>query len=135
MTGNRLYKKEKLCSLTAIEQLFSPSLQKEGGNNTIMAYPWRCVWRINDSRTINCSKFLISVPKKRQRHAVDRVKMRRRMREAYRLHRNLLPAGCKIDMVIIYVANSITDYRSCSRSIKKIFGRITETINQKSESF
>lgn len=128
MTGYRLYKKEKLCSLTAIQQLFSPGQSEE--NSSIMAYPWRCVWRINHKRTggVNCPRFLISVPKKRRRHAVQRVLMRRRMREAYRLHRNLLPQHEPIEMVLIYVADKETSYADCRRSILKIFQRINSRL-------
>lgn len=124
MTGYRLYKKEKLCSITAIQQLFSPGQSEE--NSSIMAYPWRCVWRVNHKRTsgVDCPRFLISVPKKRRRHAVQRVLMRRRMREAYRLHRNLLPQHEPIEMVLIYVADKETSYADCRRSILKIFQRI-----------
>lgn len=128
MTGYRLYKKEKLCSLTAIQQLFSPGQSEE--NSSIMAYPWRCVWRVNHKRTggVNCPRFLISVPKKRRRHAVQRVLMRRRMREAYRLHRNLLPQHEPIEMVLIYVADKETSYADCRRSILKIFQRINSRL-------
>lgn len=128
MTGYKLYKKEKLCSLTAIQQLFSPGQSEE--NSSIMAYPWRCVWRINHKRTggVNCPRFLISVPKKRRRHAVQRVLMRRRMREAYRLHRNLLPQHEPIEMVLIYVADKETSYADCRRSILKIFQRINSRL-------
>lgn len=128
MTGYRLYKKEKLCSLTAIQQLFSPGQSEE--NSSIMAYPWRCVWRVNHKRTggVDCPRFLISVPKKRRRHAVQRVLMRRRMREAYRLHRNLLPQHEPIEMVLIYVADKETSYADCRRSILKIFQRINSRL-------
>lgn len=128
MTGYKLYKKEKLCSLTAIQQLFSPGQSEE--NSSIMAYPWRCVWRVNHKRTggVNCPRFLISVPKKRRRHAVQRVLMRRRMREAYRLHRNLLPQHEPIEMVLIYVADKETSYADCRRSILKIFQRINSRL-------
>lgn len=93
MTSLKLYKKEKLCSQKAIDTLFSPSGNACGGNCFIMAYPWRAVWRTSqrsgDDRWKG-PRFLISVPKKRLRHAVDRVTMRRRCREAYRLTRPLM---------------------------------------------
>ena len=85
MRPHRLYKKEKLCSTAAVDKLFSPA-SRAGGNNSVMAYPWRAVWRVSTRRTDPVAQFLITVPKKRLRHAVDRVTMRRRMREAYRLN-------------------------------------------------
>lgn len=127
MTGFRLYKKEKLCSKTAIDMLFSPSSLKKGGNNSIMAYPWRAVWRLNPCRS-GCPRFLITVPKKRLRRAVDRVTMRRRLREAYRLGREPLPADIPVDIAFIYVADSLTDYRAASRAVGKILARIATSI-------
>ncbi len=126
----RLYKKEKLCSLTAIDSLFIPSAHGKNGNNSVMAYPWRAVWRKRDEndRRPSCTQFLISVPKRRLRHAVDRVRMRRVMREAYRLNRHLLPENAAIDIAFVYVASDLTDFRTAERSIAKIFARITETL-------
>lgn len=128
MTGYRLYKKEKLCSLTAIESLFSPTVSKAGENNSIIAYPWRAIWCVNELGNQHCARFLITVPKKRLRKAVDRVTIRRRMREAYRLHRHLLPEGKPVDIALIYVANNLTDYKLSKRSIIKIFNAIHNNI-------
>lgn len=124
MNSLRLYKKEKLCSLTAIERLFSPSA---GGNNSIMAYPWRCVWRRRDAddRRPDCPQFVIVVPKRRLRHAVDRVRMRRLMREAYRLNRNAMPPDTAVDLAFIYVADRLTDFKAAEKSVKKIFTRLS----------
>lgn len=130
MTGYRLYKKEKLCSLTAIESLFAPTATKAGANNSIIAYPWRAVWRVNDIRSVKCPQFLITVPKKRLRKAVQRVTMRRRMREAYRLHRNLLPESTPVDIAFIYVANDLTDYRHTKKSITKILNGIKAQLDK-----
>lgn len=121
MTSLRLYKKEKLCSLTAINRLFSPAAA--GENKTIMAYPWRAVWHPRDDR--DGVRFLISVPKKKIRHAVDRVKMRRRCREAYRLSRHLLADGLSADIAFIYVAQNLTDYTRTLRSVEKILTRMS----------
>lgn len=129
MIGNRLYKKEKLCSLIAIERLFTPHKTKaeKAEVGSAMAYPWRAVWSETSTPDATCSKFLISVPKKRLRHAVDRVTMRRRMREAYRLNRNLLPQEQHIDIIFIYVADKLTDYHRCCHSLKKIMEKISSS--------
>ena len=131
MIGNRLYKKEKLCSLIAIERLFSTNKTKatKAEVGSAMAYPWRAVWSETSTIDATCSKFLISVPKKRLRHAVDRVTMRRRMREAYRLNRDLLPKNQYVDIVFIYIADKLTDYNRCCRSLKKIMSKISEKDN------
>lgn len=131
MTRLRLYKKDKLCSKTAIDRLFDPSRKKEGLTRSVMAYPWRAVWQINNVRTLARPQFLITVPKKRLRHAVDRVTMRRRLREAFRLsHQQLLPADIPLDIAFIYVADSLTDYHAAKRSMTKILTRIAASAEQ-----
>lgn len=127
MTSLRLYKREKLCSLTAIERLFIPG-QASG---TVMAYPWRAVWarRNEGDRRPRVNQFVISVPKRRLRHAVDRVRMRRLMREAYRLNRHYATnADTPVDIAFIYVAPRLTDYTAAEYSARKILSRISSSL-------
>lgn len=125
MTGLRLYKKEKLCGVTTIESLFASSWRHSAGVNTFFAYPWRAVWRFNPKRNDLCARFLISVPKKKLKHAVDRVLMRRRGREAYRLNRDLFPAQtCGADILFIYVADRTLPYDISERSVRRILKQI-----------
>lgn len=123
MTGLRLYKKERLCRKTAIDALF---LGRDA--NSVMAFPWRAVWRVNEGRGVSCAQFLISVPKKRLKHAVDRVLMRRRCREAFRLNRALLPDSSSVDIAFIYVGKGLTPYRDAERSVCRILGKISAAI-------
>ena len=133
MISLKLHKKEKLCSQKAIDTLFSPSGKTDGGNCFIMAYPWRTVWRVShrpDDDTWRGPRFLISVPKKRLRHAVDRVKMRRRCREAYRLtHKAALSDDATVDIAFIYVGQGLTDYDRTHRAIEKTLSRIQQTLS------
>lgn len=129
MESQRLYKREKLCSLTAIESLFSPASKETGGNMSVMAYPWRAVWSkrgVGDKRP-KCPQFLISVPKRRLRHAVDRVRMRRVMREAYRLNRHLIPRDMAIDIAFVYVAPELTPYKASVKAVTKILKHIADS--------
>lgn len=128
MKGLRLYKKEKLCSETAIASLFAR------GRDTASAldYPLRAVWRLNPKRRSDAPvAFLISVPKKRLRHAVDRVIMRRRIREAYRLSRHLfpMPEGCRADVAFIYIANDVRSYTSVARAVESLMGKIKNNLS------
>lgn len=127
MKGLRLYKKEKLCSPVAIDMLFAG---RRAGAQAAIAYPLRAVWRSNPGRRSDSPvTFLISVPKKRLRHAVDRVTMRRRVREAYRLNRNALtlPEGVNIDMAFIYVADSMQPYSRIESAVIKALNKISST--------
>lgn len=131
-----LNKYDKLCSPTAIDRLFSRRADNMSENDihSIMSYPLRAVWTNNTLRNSgNDIQFLISVPKKRLRHAVDRVKMRRRIREAYRLniHEFNLPHTNKTDLAFIYIANDLKDYQTIEKSICRIFKKIEDETNCK----
>ena len=80
-----LAKTERLCSKKLIERLFS------GGNNSFPAYPLRVVymWISSEEGTADVS-MMISVPKKRFKHAVKRNRVKRQVREAYRLNKHIL---------------------------------------------
>lgn len=121
----RLYKKEKLCSATAIEQLFTPGYAE----TSKLAYPLRMLARRNPARHSDAPvAFLISIPKKRLRHAVDRVLMRRRTREAYRLnHRNYaLEQGVRLDVAFVYVAKELIPYSEIEKSMCRLLRHLSE---------
>lgn len=129
MTGLRLYKKEKLCGVTTIESLFASSRSNVPGVSSFFAFPWRVVWRVNPSRSGQCARFLISVPKKRLKYAVDRVLMRRRGREAYRLNRDLFPAeSCGCDILFVYVADRTLPYDVSSKGLRRILKHLDSSL-------
>lgn len=135
-TGQRFYKKERLCSKYDIDRLFAP---RSGGSicdkvngvhpkepASVMAYPWRAVWLPSMREGVDFPRMVIVVPKKRLRHAVDRVTMRRRMREAYRRMRESLPScGYGVDIAFVYVGQKLASFDDCCRSVKKIFVAIS----------
>lgn len=119
----KLKKSEKLCSLTAIDALFAGLSTKSA-----LAFPLRMVWRVRECVPSKAPvQFFISVPKKRLRHAVDRVAMRRRIREAYRLNRHLLPQGVCADVAFIYVANDLRPYARIEAAMQKLLPRMDIT--------
>lgn len=127
----RLYKREKLCSVIAIDRLFASREEA----CAFLAYPLRAVWRQNTARGA-AAQFMISVPKKKLRHAVDRVTMRRRIREAYRLNRSLAPvlSDTPLDIAFIYVASRLEPYSRVEASMKKILAKIQPSSPQGDET-
>ncbi len=118
----RLYKIEKLCSETDIARLFRPG--GDGDVSSALCYPLRATWTLNERRDVSCPRFLVSIPKKRLRHAVDRVRMRRVVREAYRLNRPLIPADAPLDIAFIYVASERLPYSRVEAALKRLLTRI-----------
>ena len=90
-------------------------------------YPIRVVWTFNVRRIngVESPCVLISVPKKKIKHAVDRVKVRRRIREAWRLQQpaNVLPA---VDVALTYVAQKVEDYHVIEAAVNKIICKLSE---------
>ncbi|MBR5727627.1 MAG: ribonuclease P protein component [Muribaculaceae bacterium] len=125
MKGLRLYKTEKLCSRTAVSLLF------EQGHSSI-AFPLRAVYRLHEPGKESPAQFLITIPKKKIRHAVDRVLLRRRTREAYRLWRRsllyptLLQTGLGADIAFIYLDKEPSDYVLIEKRMKQLLTRIAQ---------
>ena len=140
--NNRLYKKEKLCSVTAIDRLFGVgggrgrvTADSKGRVGVALCYPLRMVFGENNGRGGARVQFLVSVPKRRLRRAVDRVKMRRRVREAYRLSpfrpheigglpNNELGGLPNIDVAFVYVASEVVSYARVSRAMDRLLPQL-----------
>lgn len=122
MENFRLYKREKLCSHTAINLMFAKG-------KSAMCYPLRAVYRVGEARPEAPARFMITIPKKKIRKAVGRVLLRRRTREAYRLNRSLLvpalsEAGKSVDVAFVYLSKSPADYAVIEEKMKTILEKI-----------
>ena len=124
----KLKKDEKLCSRTAVDLLF-------GEGKSLMAFPLRAAYRLRP-RGEHPVQFLISIPKKRIRHAVGRVTLRRRVREAYRLNRReLLQAplgetGWGVDIAFVYLDSSLAPYSVINEKMISLLTRIAQAAAQ-----
>jgi ribonuclease P protein component len=124
-------KNERLKSAKVIGLLFKKS-------DSFAAYPVRIVWRemTEDSRdTTFPIQMALTVPKKTFKTAVARNVLRRRIREAYRLHKHLLyenlPSnGKQYGIMLIYTGKEEMPYSVIEQSIKKIIRRFVETLNK-----
>lgn len=139
MKGNRLYKFEKICSKKSIDSLFT-STESTG----YIEYPIRVVWRVKKRADLtkqvpnDCKvQFLISVPKKKLRLAVDRVKMRRKIRESFRLNKNIIydkleeisfQESCIIEIAFIYLSDKIKRYSTVEQRMKTLLEKISNNI-------
>ncbi len=127
MKGNRLYKYEKLCSRTAINNIF------QCGKSAI-CYPLRAAFSITEKEETP-AQFLITIPKKKIRKAVNRVLLRRRVREAYRLNRNILipylqEKNISIKIAFIYLSDEISDYAFIESKMQALLTKVISNIEK-----
>jgi ribonuclease P protein component len=119
-------KKQKLCSETVIKEMFY-----NGKSFTTSSF--RLVWKQDDNEVKVNLKSIIVVPKKRIRLATKRNIIRRRMNEAYRLHKiefeNILKVKkLQLSIAIIYQKGNILPYKTMEEEIKLILERLSKEI-------
>lgn len=132
MKGQRLYKFEKLCSRSAVESVFA-------GGQSEKSYPLRAVFRTGDREAGGTpARFLITIPKRKIRAAVDRALMRRRVREAYRLNRQyLLPSlrrcGKSVDIAFVYLDTRLTGYDIIESKMRSLLAKVAAAAEAQEE--
>ncbi|NVO19081.1 MAG: ribonuclease P protein component [Bacteroidetes bacterium] len=108
-------KKERLCSRKAIEELFI-------SGKSFFISPVKI--QINTSEVTGLSNIevLISVPKRNIRHATDRNRMKRLLRESYRKRKILLLDSCKpntyYSMALLFTGKKMTDFKTIDSTIE-----------------
>ena len=128
--SHKLNKSERLCSKKLIERLFA------GGNKSFPAFPLRAVYMtLKPEENTADASLLISVPKKRFKHAVKRNRVKRQIREAYRRNKYILidalksrEEGKRLVLAFIWLDNQIHSSEEVERKVKKLLVHIMESM-------
>lgn len=120
-----LPKAERICSCLSIEQLVH-------ARNTVYKYPVKCYYTVNQlSDALSVSRMAVSVPKRLFKHAVDRNRIKRLVREAYRLNKGcalqpLTDSGRQADMLFLFMGKEIPQFAQIEDVIKQLLSQIAK---------
>lgn len=125
-----LSKEERLCSRTLIDRLFNG-----GGSRSMTAFPLRMVYLKTDREPHAPQvQMMVSVPKRCFKRAVKRNRVKRQVREAYRLNKQILidslkdRQDTKVAVAFIWLDNSLHTTEKVGRSVVSLLRRISETL-------
>ena len=116
MTTAPIFKKEeRIVSNLLIETLF-----EKGNSQSLSAYPLRAVYLRTEHRE-GCApvQLLISVPKKKFKHAVDRNRVKRQIREAYRKNKALLEGTLDEGQMLLIAIIWLSDKHYATNEVEK----------------
>ena|ERR1700733_12608648 len=118
------HKSERLCSRKTIESIFN-------SGKIINVFPVRLLWTESSPEEKINLKIAIIVPKKNFKRAVDRNKIKRHIREAYRLNKHirlteLNESGMKFSAIILFAGKNMLSWRELEAKIILTLQRFVE---------
>ena len=122
--ANTLHKVERLDKKKIIEKMFA------GGSRSFSVFPLRVVYLPVEELEADAS-ILISVSKRRFKRAVKRNRVKRQIREAYRVNKHellniLVERKCRLAIAFIYLSDQLVESSIIEDRMRIAFVRITE---------
>ena len=125
-------KPEHLCLRLDVENLFA------AGSHSMTAYPLRVVYREVPYTSGPAVKVLLSVSKRRFKHAVDRNRAKRQLREAYRLNKKILlealPDGTSMHVAFLWLSDRPVDSKLIQSKMVNLLTRVAEKLRPVNEN-
>lgn len=115
--ANTFHKQERLCSKKQIDLLFSKGKSQ-------LSYPVKVIFIDTPVALQFPAQAMFVVPKRQFKKAHDRNKLKRRMREVYRLNKKIIYGtlqanGKKIIIAFIYVGKKIEEFPVIEKAMLK----------------
>ena len=118
-------KQDKLKSKKLIEQLFT-----EG--KSVTAYPLKLIYLKTEFEDDSILKTGVSVSKRLHKTAVDRNRIKRLLREAYRLNKPLYfnNSSASYAFMILYLSKDGTTFDKLNKTMKVLFEKFLKSISE-----
>lgn len=115
-------KEERLCSKKLIDSLYN-------NGSSFLLYPFKIHRADVDLPVPFPAQVLISVPKRRFKRAHDRNLLKRRIREAYRIHKDeflypYLKNGSTLLLGITFIGKEIGSYHFIEKKLIRVFEKL-----------
>lgn len=126
-TLHKFKKSERLCSKKALDKLFNQR------HSSLSAYPLRAVYATTKEEGV---QVLVSVSKRHFKHAVHRNRIKRQIREAYRLNKNKVTSlGIGIHIAFLWTSNEFIPFALVQKKMQSLLLRIYESLTPPAQNF
>ena len=124
MANFRLRKSDRLKRRKVIEAIFS-------SGQGVRAYPIQLIWTTAERQGDSHIQAGFTAPRRKFKRAVDRNLIKRRMREAYRLNKSIIPEGVisedeQIVVMCIYMSKDILAFDTIQKGMIKALKRLAD---------
>ncbi|WP_202406023.1 ribonuclease P protein component [Hufsiella ginkgonis] len=122
-------KEERLCGEKLVSKLFH-------SGSSFVLYPFKVMWLKETEAMMFPAKIVISAPKRRFKRSVDRNLLKRRIREAYRLHKEELLYAFLRDhqlqllLGITFIGKEVIGYDFIERRMKAMLEKLKTSCNE-----
>lgn len=100
---------------------------------SFIKYPFRIVYKISSQPGDYPARIAISVSKKKFKRAVKRNRVKRLVRENFRLHKEILyapmPSACIIDILFIYLDDKLPAFSKVEKAITAALQKIANDLS------
>ena len=134
-------KQERMVSRQLIETLFGANHTRHEllpgearGSHSMAVFPLRVVYMTRERGEDGVPvQLLISVPKKHFKHAVDRNRVKRQIRESYRRHKELLTNSLPDTQQLLIACVWLSDQHEPSSAVERKLVLLMQRIGERNE--
>lgn len=126
--ANKLTKEEKVKSAQRVSEIYH-----EGTAGFVYPFKYHFILEPKEDSFQNLLRLCIAVSKKKFKHAVDRNRVKRLVKEAFRLNKmayyDTIGHPNSIDLYLVFIGKELPDYATIEKGMKTILDKLTKLAN------